>query len=101
MNPASALRRPKYVVKKGKTPVLDTEHAGQLLSSIDASDLIGLRDRALIGVMVYTAPICASFSINRSDVLNASASLPQLSNCNARLSSQIADSRSESARCGR
>jgi hypothetical protein len=45
---------PKYVVKKGKTPVLNGEEARALLDSIDISTLTGLCDRALIGVMVYT-----------------------------------------------
>jgi len=68
VNPAHAVRGPKYVVKKGKTPVLTAEEARELLDSIkmvrksedeDGAEteepaLIGLRDRALIGVMVYT-----------------------------------------------
>lgn len=54
MNPAHAVRGPKYVVKRGKTPVLASDEARQLLDSIDISTLKGLRDRALIGVMVYT-----------------------------------------------
>src|ERR1700675_625784 len=53
-NPAHAVRGPKYVVKRGKTPVLARDEARQLLDSIDTSTLKGLRDRALIGVMVYT-----------------------------------------------
>jgi site-specific recombinase XerD len=53
-NPATSVRGPKYVVTKGKTPVLDAEQARELLASVDTSDLIGLRDRALIGVMVFT-----------------------------------------------
>jgi hypothetical protein len=47
-------RAQKYVVKKGKTPVLYADEARALLDSIDISTLTGLRDRALIGVMVYT-----------------------------------------------
>ena len=54
VNPAHAVRGPKYVVKKGKTPVLNAEEARALLDAIDISTLTGLRDRALIGVMVYT-----------------------------------------------
>jgi integrase/recombinase XerD len=68
VNPAHAVRGPKYVVKKGKTPVLTAEEARELLDSIaitrntpgangtasEEPDLAGLRDRALIGVMVYT-----------------------------------------------
>jgi len=67
VNPSHAVRGPKYVVKKGKTPVLTAEEAHELLESIkittrvirngrelEEPDLLGLRDRALIGVMVYT-----------------------------------------------
>jgi site-specific recombinase XerD len=54
VNPAHAVRGPKYVVKKGKTPILDVEEARALLDAIDTSTLVGLRDRAIIGVMVYT-----------------------------------------------
>src|SRR6202035_3824776 len=34
VNPAHAVRGPKYVVKKGKTPVLTAEEARELLDSI-------------------------------------------------------------------
>src|SRR4051812_38474849 len=53
-NPATAVRGPKHVVKRGKTPVLAPEEARQLLDSIDVSTHAGLRDRVLIGLMVYT-----------------------------------------------
>ncbi|MBL9084997.1 MAG: tyrosine-type recombinase/integrase [Planctomycetales bacterium] len=53
-NPASSVRGPKHVVRKGKTPVLTADEARQLLDAIDVTKLIGLRDRALIGVMVYS-----------------------------------------------
>jgi site-specific recombinase XerD len=59
-NPAHAVRGPKYVVKKGKTPVLTVEEAHALLQSIPTRDengqinLLGLRDRALIAIMVYS-----------------------------------------------
>ena len=52
-NPAHAVRGPKHVVKRGKTPVLTSEQARQLLESIPTDTLVGLRDRALIGVMCY------------------------------------------------
>ena len=68
VNPAHAVRGPKYVVRKGKTPVLTAEEARELLDSIktvrktkrkdgtesEEPSLVGLRDRALIGAMVYT-----------------------------------------------
>ena len=53
-NPAHAVRGPKHVVKKGRTPVLDREEARALLAVIDTGTLTGLRDRALIGTMIYT-----------------------------------------------
>jgi site-specific recombinase XerD len=53
-NPAHAVRGPKYSQKKGKTPVLDREEVRALIAAIDTGSLTGLRDRALIGVMVYT-----------------------------------------------
>jgi integrase/recombinase XerD len=52
-NPAHAVRGPKYVVKRGKTPVLTADQARRLIAGIDVSTLVGLRDRALIGVMTY------------------------------------------------
>jgi site-specific recombinase XerD len=54
MNPASSVRGPKYVVKRGKTPVLTADEARSFLDSIDATILIGLRDRALIATMLFT-----------------------------------------------
>jgi site-specific recombinase XerD len=53
-NPASVVRGPKYVVKKGKTPVLSPEEARQLFDGIPTDTLVGLRDRALIGVLIYS-----------------------------------------------
>jgi site-specific recombinase XerD len=53
VNPAHAVRGPKHVVRRGKTPVLSEEQARRLLESLDTSTLVGLRDRALIGVMTY------------------------------------------------
>jgi hypothetical protein len=54
MNPAASVRGPRYVVKRGKTPVLSSEEARTLLDAIESTTLIGLRDRALIGMMVYS-----------------------------------------------
>jgi site-specific recombinase XerC len=54
VNPAHAVRGPKHVVRRGKTPVLTEEQARRLLDSINTSTVVGLRDRALIGVMIYS-----------------------------------------------
>jgi integrase/recombinase XerD len=67
-NPAHAVRGPKYSQKKGKTPVLDREEARSLIAAIDISSLTGLRDRALIGIMIYTfARVGAVLQMNVGD----------------------------------
>jgi integrase/recombinase XerD len=68
INPAWSVRGPRHVVKKGKTPVLTAAEARQLLDSIDTSTLIGLRDRALIGLMCYSfARVSAIANMNVDD----------------------------------
>jgi len=68
-NPASSVRGPRHSVKKGKTPVLAAEEARALLDSIDTSTPLGLRDRALIGLMVYSfARIGAALKMRGQDV---------------------------------
>ena len=68
INPAHAVRGPKHVVSRGKTPVLSEDEARQFLASIkitkkvklaDGSEeerpwLVGLCDRALLAVMTYS-----------------------------------------------
>jgi site-specific recombinase XerD len=69
VNPAASVRGPKYVVKRGKTPVLSAAEARQLLDSIESDSLIGLRDRALIGLMVYSfARVGATVTMKGGDV---------------------------------
>jgi site-specific recombinase XerD len=68
-NPASSVRGPKYSTKKGKTPVLMADEARMLIEAIDVSTIVGLRDRALIGLMVYTfARIGAALAMQVEDV---------------------------------
>jgi len=68
-NPAAAVRGPRHVVRRGKTPVLDPTEARQILDAIDTTTVIGLRDRALIGLMVYTfARIGAAIAMRVEDV---------------------------------
>jgi integrase/recombinase XerD len=67
-NPAAAVRGPKHVVTKGSTPVLSAAEARTLLDGIDISTIVGLRDRALIGVMVYSfARVSAVTGMRRGD----------------------------------
>lgn len=54
VNPAASVRGPSHKVRRGKTSVLEPSEARQLLDSIDVTTIVGLRDRALIGLMVYS-----------------------------------------------
>lgn len=53
-NPAHAVRGPRHSVSKGTTPVISSAEARELLDSMDASTVVGLRDRALVAVMAFT-----------------------------------------------
>ena len=53
-NPAHSVRGPRHSVSKGSTPVLSSEEATALLTGMDVSTIVGLRDRAIIAVMTYT-----------------------------------------------
>src|SRR5438034_4255888 len=55
LNPAASVRGPKYSTTEGKTPALSVEQARRLLSSFDTTSAVGLRDRALIATLIYTA----------------------------------------------
>ena len=68
INPASSVRGPKHVVKKGKTKLLSAEETRELLDSIPTAHVVGLRDRALIGLMTYTfARVGAAISMKVED----------------------------------
>ena len=69
LNPAASVRGPAYSARRGKTPVLAADEARPLLDAIDASTPVGLRDRALIGLMVFSfARIGAALGMNVEDV---------------------------------
>ena len=68
VNPAAAVRGPKHVVTKGATPVLSPAEARKLLVTIDTGALAGLRDRALLSVMLYSfARVSAVLGMRRQD----------------------------------
>jgi site-specific recombinase XerD len=87
-NPATSVRGPKHVITKGRTPVLTEDEARSLFERLGAvmeeadkrlvelphdatakqRRLLALRDRALIGVMVYSfARIGAVLGMNVED----------------------------------
>ena len=53
VNPASSVRGPRIVGRTGKTPVLELDDARSLFDSIDVDSVMGLRDRAVLGVMTF------------------------------------------------
>jgi len=55
LNPAASVRAERYAVVEGKTPEISAKQARDLLKSVDPSTLVGLRDRAIIAVLIYTA----------------------------------------------
>ena len=68
-DPTAVVRGPTYSARRGKTPVLGADEARGLLDAINASTIVGLRDRALIATMVYTfARIGAVTRLKREDV---------------------------------
>lgn len=67
-NPCHAVRGPKLKVTTGKTPVLNEADAKKLLNSIDGTDVVSLRDRALIALMIYSfARISAALAMDVKD----------------------------------
>ena len=68
VNPAQSVRGPRHSVSKGITPVLSSEEATALLSGMNVSTVVGLRDRAIIAVMTYTfARVSAVVTLNVED----------------------------------
>ena len=67
-NPAASVKGPKHVVVQGSTPVLPGAEAQKLLDSIETDTLKGLRDLALVSVMLYSfARISATLGMDRPD----------------------------------
>ncbi len=68
VNPAAVVRGPRHSVSKGKTPVLMPDEARQLLDSLPTDAIAGLRDRALIGLLLYSfARIGAALAMTVED----------------------------------
>ena len=53
LNPFASVRSQKYQTD-GKTPEITVHQARALLASIDVTTVVGLRDRAVLGTLVYT-----------------------------------------------
>jgi site-specific recombinase XerD len=55
LNPAASVKGVKETVMEGKTPEITVEQARTLLASVDLSHVVGLRDRAILATLAYTA----------------------------------------------
>ena len=55
LNPALSVRTERYSVIEGKTPEITVKQARKLLQSIDTTDVVGLRDKSIISILIYTA----------------------------------------------
>ena len=55
LNPAASVRGVKEQVIEGKTPEITVDQARTLLVSVDTGHVVGLRDRAILATLAYTA----------------------------------------------
>jgi integrase/recombinase XerD len=55
LNPAASVKGVKDQVIEGKTPEITIEQARKLLASVDTAHVVGLRDRAILATLAYTA----------------------------------------------
>lgn len=55
LNPAASVRGERLQVIEGKTPEISIKQARRLMESFDVDSAVGLRDRAIIGILIYTA----------------------------------------------
>ena len=68
-NPAASVRGPRQSAKSGKTKVLSAEEVRVLIDSIDVTTAKGLRDRALIALIVFSfARVGAAVAMKIEDV---------------------------------
>ena len=68
INPALDVKPPRFSSREGSTKALSPAQVRTLINSIDTKSVIGLRDRALIGLMLYTVSrIGAAVSMRVSD----------------------------------
>jgi integrase/recombinase XerD len=55
LNPAASVKGVKEQVVEGKTPEITIEQARTLFAALDTGNVIGLRDRAMLATLRYTA----------------------------------------------
>jgi integrase/recombinase XerD len=71
LNSFASVRGVKHGVTEGKTAEISIEQARALFRSVDVSHVVGLRDRAVLGVLAYTgARVGAVVKLRLSDYRN-------------------------------
>jgi len=55
LNPVASVRGERYQVIEGKTPEITGSQIRKLLKSFDTGNVIGLRDRAIVATLIFTA----------------------------------------------
>jgi len=72
LNPALSVRGERYSAVEGKTPEISIDQARQLLASLDTTHVVGLRDRAILAILVYTSSRAGAVAkLRRGDFYNA------------------------------
>ncbi len=55
LNPALSVRTERYSAVEGRTPEISVDQVRKLLASIEPRCVVDLRDRAIVGTLIYTA----------------------------------------------
>jgi integrase/recombinase XerD len=72
LNPALSVRTERYSVMEGKTPEITIQQARRLLLSLETQNVIALRDKCIIAILIYTAArIGAVSKLMRRDFYDA------------------------------
>src|ERR1700690_3624564 len=69
LNPALSVRGERYQVVEGKTPEITVQGARTLLHSIATANVVGLRDRAIVALLIYTAARAGAVATLKRDSL--------------------------------
>ncbi len=72
LNPALSVRGERYAAVEGRTPEISVAEARTLLASVDTSHVVGLRDRAILAVLIYTSSRAGAVAkLRRGDFYHA------------------------------
>ncbi len=72
LNPALSVRGERYAAVEGRTPEISIAQARGLLGSLNTTHVVGLRDRAILAILVYTSSRAGAVAkLKRADFYNA------------------------------